>query len=221
MYHSITFGDKNTWDDWHLMPTTRPVVSPPTYKTNFIDIPGANGALNASDLLTGHPTFGSRTGSFEFAVVNEFRPWEVAYTDIMAYLHGKVMKMVLEDDPDYYYEGSFAVSNWNSDKDFSKITIAYTIDPFKHLVEVPKEFLDISVLGELTVSVPGTMEYKCPDIYVKDTPDFGLNVCIGDSWHHLNNGRNSIIQKDFGPGEHTFTFYGEGTVTIDYRGGVF
>ena len=28
MYHSITIGDKNTWDDWHLIPATRPLFHP-------------------------------------------------------------------------------------------------------------------------------------------------------------------------------------------------
>ena len=47
MYHSITFYTGtiklNTYDDWHLVPETRPLVTPPTQKTKYLDIPGANG----------------------------------------------------------------------------------------------------------------------------------------------------------------------------------
>ena len=32
MYHSITIGDKNTWDDWHMIPVTPPVIAPPVEK---------------------------------------------------------------------------------------------------------------------------------------------------------------------------------------------
>ena len=32
MYHSITIGDKNTWDDWKIIPVSRPVVAPPVEK---------------------------------------------------------------------------------------------------------------------------------------------------------------------------------------------
>ena len=28
-YHSVVFGEKNTWDDWHLVPSSRPVINPP------------------------------------------------------------------------------------------------------------------------------------------------------------------------------------------------
>lgn len=33
MYHSITIGDKNTWDDWKMIPVSRPVVAPPITAT--------------------------------------------------------------------------------------------------------------------------------------------------------------------------------------------
>ena len=46
MYHSITIGSKNTWDDWYLIPSSRPVVNPPKPKTKYIDIPGADGHLD-------------------------------------------------------------------------------------------------------------------------------------------------------------------------------
>lgn len=36
MYHSITIGEKNTWDDWHLIPTSRPLVNPPSVNTHLI-----------------------------------------------------------------------------------------------------------------------------------------------------------------------------------------
>ena len=41
------------------------------------------------------------------------------------------MQAFLEDEPDYYYEGRFAVDAWNSNKDWSMITISYDVDPFK------------------------------------------------------------------------------------------
>ena len=46
MYHSITIGDKNTWDDWHLIPATRPLFNPPTVKENMVNIPGGDGVLD-------------------------------------------------------------------------------------------------------------------------------------------------------------------------------
>ena len=43
MYHSITFGNKNTWNDWHLIPTSRPVFGLPSLKKKTLDIQGGAG----------------------------------------------------------------------------------------------------------------------------------------------------------------------------------
>ena len=71
-YHSVNFGDKNTWDDWKLVPSNRPVIDPPTQKTNYIDIPGADGSLDISTALTGYPVYNDRVGSIEFIVMNDY-----------------------------------------------------------------------------------------------------------------------------------------------------
>lgn len=131
MYHSITFGEKNTWDDWRLVPSSRPVFNPPAQKVKTLDIPGGDGVIDLSQALTGYPVYQNRTGSIEFIVMNGFKPWHMAYSDIMDYLHGQTMRAVLEDDPEYFYEGRFTVNAWKSEKDWSRITIDYSVGPYK------------------------------------------------------------------------------------------
>ena len=66
MYHSITIGDKNTWDDWKMIPVSRPVVAPPVEKILSVDVPGRDGTTYLSKSLTGYPVFKAREGSWEF-----------------------------------------------------------------------------------------------------------------------------------------------------------
>ncbi len=157
MYHSITFElleipEKstasshepdipykwNTWDDWHLVPTTRPVVAPPEPKYLFIDIPGVNGELDITDEIYGGVKYGRREGSFEFIVVNDtyaevdvHEEWFQTYSKILSIIHGQKLKMTLEDDPFYYYKGRFSVNEWKSDSHYSTITIDYNVEPVK------------------------------------------------------------------------------------------
>lgn len=131
MYHSVTFGDKNTWDDWRLVPSFRPVFNPPAQKVKKLDIPGGDGDIDLSQALTGYPVYHNRTGSIEFIVMNDFKPWQTAYSDIMDYLHGQSMRAILEDDPEYFYEGRFTVNIWKSEKDWSRIVIDYDVGPYK------------------------------------------------------------------------------------------
>lgn len=139
MIQSITFGDKNTWDDWKILPTERPVFAPPKQKTTLIDIPGGNGSLDLSEALTGYPVYNNRTGSFKFRVMNGYKPWNERYSEIMNYLHGKSMTAVLFDEPDYLYRGRFSVDDWKSEDTWSIITIGYSVDPYKWSLESSTE----------------------------------------------------------------------------------
>lgn len=159
MYHSITFGSKNTWDnwgsvltskpagsrntweDWHLMPSSRPVFNPPKPKLTTIDIPGGDGFIDLSESLTKYPLYNNREGSIEFIVSNGFKPWNILYSEIANYLHGKVLRAILEDDPQYYYEGRFSINKWDSKNDgtWSVITIDYNVKPYKIFNELSNE----------------------------------------------------------------------------------
>lgn len=142
MYFSMTFAEpltegtnvsvvtKNTWDDWFLIPTSRPVINPPPTKTQYVDLTGSNGQLDLTDSLSGFPVYGVSTGSWEFLVDNDHRPWLDIYNEVKAFLHGKRKVMYWEEDPAYEYEGRFSVNEWKSEQHNSKITIDYTIDPY-------------------------------------------------------------------------------------------
>lgn len=122
---------KNTWEDWHIVASSRPVFLPPPLKTGKLDIPGGNGSIDLSESLTGYPLFENSTGSLEFIVLNDYLPWQETYSVISDYLHGQKLRAVLEDDPLYYREGRFTVNSWKSDKNYSRITIDYDIFPYK------------------------------------------------------------------------------------------
>lgn len=133
MYHSITFGEKNTWDDWHLFPESRPLFLPPEQKTSIIDIPGFDGQIDLSESLTKFPVYNNRKGSIKFIVMNDYQQWTTLYTEIMNYLHGRHMTAVLEDDKEFVYEGRFTVNDWTSNNNgtWSTITIGYDVQPYK------------------------------------------------------------------------------------------
>lgn len=176
--HSITFGKKNTWADWHLVPSTRPLFLPPSTKTQYQDIPGADFDLDLTEVLGGVPVYNAREGSNEFYVMNGYGSWESKYSEIMNYLHGKRMKAVLADDPGYYYEGRFSVNTWRSEKDWSKIVIDYHVDPYKYEMYsstedwlwdpfnfesgVIREYKDLEVAGTYTLTIPGTRKRIVP-----------------------------------------------------------
>lgn len=152
--HSILFGDGtledgkfvgiDTYEAWHLIPSSRPTIAMPGIETKYVTIPGRDGSLDLSEFLRkDRPAYGDRSGSFEFVVENDFDVdardeefWMTIYPNIVNALHGKKFKMVLrEDDPDYYWEGRFTVDKYEpGDGYHSTVTISYAISPYKRRI---------------------------------------------------------------------------------------
>lgn len=232
MYHSITFGEKNTWDDWHLIPSSRPLFNPPGVKTNYVDIPGGDGVLDLTTALAGRALYNNRTGSIEFYVENGFKDWTALYSEIMIYLHGQKMRAILEDDPAYYYEGRFNVNAWKSDKDRSVITIDYDVgpykkdiygstdewlwDPFNFETGIIRYYKDIPINGTYMVVVIGDVMPICPFIICSAS---GMSVTFEGETYELEKGTQTIYEIVLKNGENQLTFRGNGSVTIQMGGG--
>lgn len=139
MYHSLIFVDgavtRHTWDNWHLIPSSRPVISRPSPAYKMVDIPGMDGQLDLTDYLIGRPTYSNCSGTFQFYVANEkvYGDWASRKSEISGFLNGRKMRMFLEDDPQYYYEGRFYLSGWNPGAAFSTVSIDYQVLPYKFL----------------------------------------------------------------------------------------
>lgn len=123
---------KNTWVDWHLVPTERPSINTPELKTKIVEIPGMNGDLDLSESLTGYPLYSNRKGSIEFLVMNDYEKWHDIYQNMCSFLHGREVYMAYEEDPGYYYHGRFTVEQYQSGDNNSKITISYDLEPYKY-----------------------------------------------------------------------------------------
>ena len=143
MIQAITFHDnndssKNTHDAWGLVASVCPVFSPPKQKTLYIDIPGGNGALDLSEALAGFPVYENRTGTLDFIIHQDYllekgdnRPWADRYSEIMGYLHGRVLRTILDDDPNWFYRGRFSVEGWTPGEPFTTVQIGYNLEPYK------------------------------------------------------------------------------------------
>ena len=235
MYHSITFGKndvwKNTWDDWHLIPKTRPVFNPPQIKTHYIEIPGGDGVIDLTESLTGRPTFGNRTGSFEFYVDNDFKDWTHLYSELLAQFHGQQLMAILEDDPKYYYFGRFSVNNWKSDAARSSIVIDYNVDPYKRSLHSSTDdwiwdtfnfetdlafvYRNIVIDAERTVRIIGGNMPVIPTIVVSTS----MVAVFKGKAYQLNAGENYLNGIVIQNGENAITFKGSGTVEIRFEWG--
>ena len=98
MINGVTIGDKHS-SEFNLILVSK-TISAPEVQTKKVSVPGRNGDINLSTVLTGDVRYKNRSITMKF--INK----DVKYDDIPIwkseienYLHGQKMRIVFDDDP--------------------------------------------------------------------------------------------------------------------------
>lgn len=213
----VKFDDKHSYYHWGLMFKKRPVISPPTPKTKYVEVPGMDGAIDITETQTGYTQYQNRKISFEFIIMAGRENWPAIYSDLMDTLHGRKVRIVFDDDPDYYYTGRVTVGKWDAGIVTAVITMTAEVEPFKTNRLSSTKSCVLSEDG-VTVTIQGTKKPVVPDITASDD---GVEVSFRNSTYTLSAGVNHIPDIVIREGANEFTFTGSGTVDITYEGGRF
>lgn len=124
-----------------LISKERLIITPPPVQTKYVELPGKNGKIDMTEVLTGFPTYGNRTGQLVFIVDNadpgsnsayDTKTWADKYEDLLSIFHGKEVELTLDDDPRYTYKGRISVDGFVQGSSWSQIAISYDFDPYKY-----------------------------------------------------------------------------------------
>lgn len=237
----------DTWNDFHLIPAERPTVALPTANTKMVSIPGRKNPIDLTTYLTGHPTFGNRNGSWTFLTDND---WVNSYTGgwiafdkkLRGLFHGHIAKVVLRDDPLYFYAGELTMGQWATGNSQSSVTISYNFYPYKksHVssmelwewddFDFEEDYVqylkDLEVNSSRIVNIYGSPERISP--HIQASSNILVDKYVGSSWIAYGpaptdsiTGNNSVIPRlIIDDGLNKLRFRGNGTVSIDYRRGL-
>lgn len=230
IYPDVQMADIKTFTDWGLKLESI-YISFPEAKTDQVDIPGANGLLDLSE-VNGQVCYENRTLTLNFSLLEDYTKWHNLSSKIAKTLHGKVIKCILPDDPNYYYEGRFSLATTKSNDVLADFVITgnvhpfkmerYTAaenwlwDPFSFENGIARGYNDITVAGALEMDVVGSDMPIVPEI----TCSAAMTVEIGGQTFKLVKGVNKNYDIILVSGKNKMKFTGNGTVMIDFRGGV-
>lgn len=238
MYHSINIKEIdtgkviNTYDNWHIIPETRPLVNRPEVVTSYIEISGSDGALDFTESLSGTVNYKNRTGSWNFIVENGHQEWQVLYNYLLSYLHGHRFKISLEDDPEYEYIGRLALNEWKSGQHWSTIVINYNLSPYRYRTSnVIGDWLwdDLTMDSDAYIIYYGTFDvrgHKTRNLYnpsseavpvtINSTAQFKVTI-DGNEYTIFPGLTENIITVN--PGDNFSLWEGSGRVIISYDRG--
>lgn len=234
MGNGITFDDKyHTYKDWGLkLLSVR--IPLPDVQENTIDVPGMDGSLDLTEAL-GRILYSDRDGiELVFDLLDgSYANWFTTVEKIAGILHGRKVKMILDDEPNRFYNIRLHIDTEKSNAIMSQIILSGKAEPFKYDVTstlekwewdnfnfvngVIQQHDNIVVENSLTILLIGNGKGSSPTFVVSEADS--LQVAYKDNTYDLSVGKNRIADIYIGNGETAeLIFNGTGTLAIDYRG---
>lgn len=225
----VTIGEKHSFNDWGIILSSK-VISPPEPQLNRVNVPLRDGSIDLTESLTDDIKFKDRKITLNFTVTDR-ATWTAKVSEVENYLHGKQMKIVFDDDLAFYYFGRASVNKWETNKNIGSLVIECTVEPFKYdmvssAVDWEWDIFDfeegiINETGELIVYGETTISLICrrKRMFPIFTASDAMTVKYDDETFHLAAGEQKLYGVFLCEGVNELTFNGNGTVSIDYKGG--
>lgn len=227
--NTVTFGTKNSYKDFGLILTSKDIGLPEP-KTETVDLTGADGVIDLTEVLTDDIKYKQRKLQFTFTVIDPINSWSVTLSEVTNYIHGRKLRVLLDWDKNYYYEGRCKVNQFKTNKRLATIVVDAEVDPYKLEVNSSStpwiwdtfSFVDgiiylntVNVNGSITVNLLNRRKIVSPTFTVTSS----MKVTHNGVTYDLPKGTTTVLGIRLKQGDNFVAFTGNGTVTIDYKGG--
>lgn len=208
----ITFGNYHSFNDFSLILASKELGAP-TVKTMTIDIAGADGSLDLTDFF-GEPKYENVIHKFQFSTIVSQSEFAATFSTVKNALHGKKMRIILDDDPQYYYVGRLAVSSFTSQRGIGNIDIQADCEPYKYKLE--RTVITRAVDGTDNIVLTNSRKRAVPEVRI--TTESSLNIVYkdGNVWD-LGSGSYTLPELELVEGENTVTVTGTGTIAFTWQ----
>lgn len=207
----ITFGSLHSYDDLRLILNSKEIGAPQV-KTQKINIEGADSALDLTDFF-GDVKYEDVTHRFNFSTIVPQADFLSQFSTIKNALHGRKMRIVLDDDPLFYYFGRLSVSKFTNEKNIGIISVEADCEPHKYKID--KTVAKLTVNGNSTAQVPNSRKPVVPEVSIEVTGSIRI-VYQGNIWD-LGSGSYTLPELELAEGDNEITLAGVGTVTLTYQ----
>jgi len=207
MMYGVRFGDKHSVEDYGaIMNYAR--ITPPAVKENYVDIAGGNSSVDLTEAVSG-VTFEDGSISFMFTLYSRQQKDRMKDN-----LHGKRLKIILERDPDFYYDGRLSVTKEEMLGSLFVLYIEARVYPYKMENHMTIHTEDISFRKEIILlnSRMPTM----PTIIVKGR----IRIAYSGISLILNSGEYQIPEITLYEGINRLEVSGDGNIQLKYRKGM-
>lgn len=210
----IRFGARHSFDDLKLILSKKEMGSP-SVKVQKIDIPGADSALDLTDFF-GEPKYGDVTHRFDFSTNVPQVEFITLFSTVKNAIHGKKMRIILDDDPLFFWIGRCHVSSFTSENGIGTITVECDCEPYKYKQE--HTVIAQAVNGTHAITLTNGRKRAVPEVQVyTETGNITLDY-RGNTWA-LGKGSYTLPELELVQGDNPVTVTGTGTITFVWQEG--
>lgn len=206
----VWFDYIHSYSDLNLV-LSKVDIPPATPRTNYVDIPGRDGAVDLTEALGG-VKYKDRKGSITFSVfpTDDF---EEKKRQVSNLLNGKRFKIRLDKDPDYYWLGRCEFNKYASKKNLHQITMNVTVAPYKFKNDLTTVIIPA---GE---SVVRKLQNGRKSVVPTITTTADAQIIFEGNTYNLGSGIHTILDIELKCGTNQITVTSDSSVKFTYREG--
>ena len=208
----IRFGTKWAHADYGLLvaPYAIPMPEP---QTNFVEIPGRDGALDLSE------AFGTVRYADRVIPLTLYcrAPFDTLISAFAADVHGRRMNVIFDRDPTFYYDARITIEDVERHWGYCELSLECRTKPYK--LEQFETAITVLPTGSATVTLTNTRMPVVPIITTSAV--MTLTFSIGGVVYTINLSTGSHIVPSFVliEGDTEIGITGTGRITFTYRKG--
>ena len=208
----IRFGTKWARADYSLIvaPYAIPMPEP---QTNFVEIPGRDGALDLSEAF-GTVRYADRI--IELTLYAR-APFDSLVSAFAADVHGRRMIVIFDRDPAYYYDARITIEDVERHWGYCELSLECRAKPYK--LEQFETAITVLPTGNATVTLTNTRMPVVPTITVSAEMTLTFTIVGKDYSVTLPAGTHTIPSLVLMEGDTKIEIFGTGRVTFTYRKG--
>ncbi len=208
----IRFGTKWAHANYGLIvaPYAIPMPEP---QTNFVEIPGRDGALDLSEAF-GTVRYYDRTISLTLFV---HTPFNTLISSFAADVHGRRMNVIFDRDPAYYYDVRVTIEDVERHWGYCELSLECRAKPYK--LEHFETTITVLPAGSASVTLSNSRMPVVPTITVSAEMILAFTINEKDFSFMLPAGTHTIPSLVLSEGDTKIGITGTGSATFTYRKG--
>jgi phage-related protein len=190
-------------------------IGSPEVKSMKIDIEGADSSLDLTDFF-GEPKYEDVTHKFSFSTIVPQAQFLSLFSTVKNALHGKKMRIILDDDPLFFYLGRIKVLPFTNEKNVGKISIECDCEPYKY--KLAKTVVSTAVSGTKAITLTNSRKRAVPEVTIATEGSINI-VFQGVNVWDLGSGSYTLPELELVEGVNTVTVTGTGNITFTWQEG--